>query len=121
MRIYKHRLFLKWAKKEAITDQMIKAAVAEMVNGLIDADLGSGLFKKRIAMPGKGKRGSYRTLLAYQADEKAIFVYGFSKNHADNISPSDKKVLKKLAMQLLEMGEGQLIGLVKTGILYEVT
>jgi hypothetical protein len=35
-----------------------------MANGLIDADLGGGIVKKRIALPGQGKRGSTRTLLA---------------------------------------------------------
>ena len=64
MKIYKTRVFHRWADDEGLTDTSICAAVKEMKDGLFDADLGGGLFKKRIAKQGKGKSGGFRTLLA---------------------------------------------------------
>ena len=48
----------------------------EMTNWLFDADLGGGLFKKRIARPGQGKSGGYRTLGATNKGDRWVFVYG---------------------------------------------
>lgn len=53
--------------------------------GLIDADLGSGLIKQRIARQGRGKSGGYRSILIVRSGERAIFVFAFAK--------SDKPVL----------------------------
>lgn len=64
MIIYKTRWFDRWARKEGLNDLNLCAAVNEMAVGLYEADLGGGLFKKRIARPGKGKRGGFRTLVA---------------------------------------------------------
>jgi len=61
--IIKTKKFDRWARKTALTDAS-RIAVEEMVEGLIDADLGGGVFKKRVALPGRGKSGSVRTLLA---------------------------------------------------------
>jgi hypothetical protein len=33
---------------------------------LVDADLGGGLIKQRVARKGKGKSGGYRMLVAYR-------------------------------------------------------
>ena len=79
MRIFKTRVFIRWARRENVSDETIRKAVKEIATGLVDADLGAGLYKKRIAFRGKGKRGSARTLLAYQVSEKAFFIYGFMK------------------------------------------
>jgi hypothetical protein len=51
-----------------------------MAQGLFEADLGGDLLKKRIARPGQGKSGGYRTLVATNRDSRWIFVYGFAKN-----------------------------------------
>ena len=54
MAIYKTRWFNRWAKDQKLNDSILCNAVAEMAAGLYDADLGGGLFKKRIARSGKG-------------------------------------------------------------------
>ena len=54
---FKTRVFARWARKEGMADRVLLAAVAEMESGLVDARLGGGLFKKRVGLPGSGKRG----------------------------------------------------------------
>lgn len=101
MEIYKTRVFHRWANDEGLTDAAICDAVKEMNNGLFDADLGGGLFKKRIAKQGKGKSGGFRTLLATNRGDKWFFIFGFQKNERSNIDKDEKEALKKLASQLL--------------------
>lgn len=108
MRIFKNKLFDKWADKEGITDKMLRVAVAEMEDGLIDADLGGNVYKKRVALQGRGKRGGARTLLAYRIGKKAFFMYGFSKNELENIDSRELKALKQLAAIQLAWTDEQL-------------
>ena len=79
MRVFKNKLFSKWATKEGLSDEDLLNAVAEIENGLIDADLGGSVLKKRVALAGRGKSAGSRTLLAYRISDKAFFVYGFAK------------------------------------------
>ena len=71
--------------------------------GLYDADLGGGLVKKRIARPGQGKSGGFRTLVATNKGERWFFVYGFPKNERSNIDQDEEEALKKLAAHLLSL------------------
>ena len=89
MRIFKNRTFSKWAAKERLENHALLAAVDEMERGLIDADLGGNLVKKRVAIGGQGKRGGARTLLAYKVGNKAFFIYGFAKNVRANLSTDE--------------------------------
>ena len=52
--VYKTRWFDRWARTEGLTEASLCAAEHEITHGLIDADLGGGLGKKRIARPGQG-------------------------------------------------------------------
>lgn len=74
MRVFKNKAFSKWASKENLDDESLRLSVNEMDDGLIDADLGGHVFKKRIAIAGRGKSGGIRTLLAYKMGNKAFFV-----------------------------------------------
>ena len=94
MIIYKTRWFSRWAHKEGLDDVSLCAAVDEIIAGLYDADLGSGLFKKRIARPGQGKRGGFRTLIATNKGERWIFVFGFPKNERSNIDKDEEEALQ---------------------------
>jgi len=101
--VFKTRLFQDWQKKEDISDKSLCAAVDEMSRGLIDANLGGGLVKKRIARPGAGKSSGFRTLLATNRNDRWVFVYGFAKNERDNIEHHEMQALKRLAAVLLGM------------------
>ena len=118
--IYKTRHFSRWAHKSFLTDDLLCRAVAEMVNGLIDADLGGGVFKKRIALPGRGKSGSARTLLATNRDDRWIFMFGFEKNERANISDKERDALRMAAKDLLGLTDRQLQESVNDGVLLEV-
>jgi hypothetical protein len=96
------------------------AAVDEMRRGLVDADLGGGLLKKRIARQGGGKRGGYRTLLASNRRDRWIFLFGFSKNELDNIDDDDEWDYRKLAGVYLSRREQEIAPLIDEGELQEV-
>lgn len=120
MRIFKHKSFHQWAKSEGVTDSILKKAIEEIEKGLYEGNLGSGLYKKRVAMPGQGKRSSYRTLLAFKKDDKAFFIYGFAKNDRADIDDKEQKIYRQLAKELLSMNEEAINKMIKNGKLFEV-
>jgi hypothetical protein len=120
MRVFKNKWFQKWAAKEGLGDEALQTAVEEMEDGLIDAELGGHVVKKRVALPGRGKRGGSRTLVVYQQANKAFFVYGFAKNERANISAKQLKALKLLATQLLGYTNPALVKAINAGELIEV-
>ena len=119
MKIYKTRWFHKWTFSEGITDAVLQAAVEEMEQGLADA-LGGYVFKKRIAIPGRGKRGGARTLIAFRQGEKAFFLYGYPKNERANIGSDELKALRLLAKELLGYSPQGLAKAIRAGQLIEV-
>ena len=120
MRIFKYRTFRLWAKKEGISDRPLEAAISDIEKGLFEACLGSGLYKKRIARKGQGKRSGYRTIIAFKKNNRAIFLYGYAKNEKDNISSKEEFVYKKLASYYLELNDNKLNLLIESGELFEV-
>lgn len=118
--ICKTKYFSKWACKIGLNDLLLRKAVLEIQNGLLDANLGGGIVKKRIALPGRGKSGSSRTLLATNLRNQWFFVFGFGKNEMDNISEKELTILKMLANDLLGMSEAQIKIAIEKGSLVEV-
>lgn len=120
MRVFKNKAFSKWAAKEGLSDGALLTAVEEMGHGLLDADLGGHMFKKRVAIGGRGKSGGLRTLLAYKVGDKAFFVYGFAKRARANINEKELKALKLYADTLLNYSNKELNKAIKNGALIEV-
>ena len=120
MRVFKNKAFSKWATKEGLSNEALLVAVDEMERGLVDAELGGHVVKKRVALAGRGKSGGVRTILAYKVGNKAFFVYGFAKNSRANISADELKALKHLAKELLGYSGKAVTGAVKNGALIEV-
>lgn len=87
---------------------------------LYEANLGSGLYKKRVALLGKGKSGGYRTLVAFKKEKNAFFVYGFAKRVRENINEREKKLYRQLAKDFLAMDEEEIQAMIKKNKLYEV-
>jgi hypothetical protein len=121
MRVFKTKWFQKWAAREGVGNEALLAAVEEMDDGLIDAELGGHVVKKRVALPGRGKRGGARTMVVYRHASLVFFVYGFAKNERANICNKELKALKLLATQLLGYTPPALTKAIKAGELIEVT
>ena len=109
MRVFKTKVFNRWAKREGLADQSLCEAVSEMLQGLVDARLGGGVVKKRIARAGEGKRGGYRTILATNLRDRWFFMFGFAKSERDNIREDELKMLRQLAAALLRMDDPAIV------------
>ncbi len=119
-RVFKTRHFTRWMRKTELNDGALCSAVAEMVQGLIDADLGGGIVKKRIGLAGRGKRGGARTLIATNKGNRWFFVYGFEKNDRTNITDDELQGLQDIARELLARTGHQLDQAVDDGSLQEI-
>lgn len=114
------RFFSRWLRKSDLTRGRLCEAVVEMSNGLIDADLGGGVYKKRIALPGRGKRGGARTLVATSRSDRWFFMFGFEKNEWENVTDKELEALKMEAADLLGLSTVQLSKAVTEGVLTEI-
>jgi hypothetical protein len=119
-RVFKTRPFSRWARKAGLIDAALCVAVAEMANGLIDADLGGGVVKKRVALPGRGKSGGSRTLVATNKADRWFFVFGFEKNERANINDKELEALQATAADLLKLSADELDDAVTQEILQEI-
>ena len=120
MKIYKNAWFAKFASKERIGDAALREAVERAERGLIDADLGGGVIKQRVAREGAGKSGGFRTLIFFRRAERAIFVTGFSKNDRDNISAVELVELKGAAKTMLGLTLNEIEAMLRIRKLLEV-
>lgn len=120
IKVFTTKNFARWAKKEKIDNKALKHAVDEIIDGQVEANLGGGLFKKRIARKGYGKRGGYRVLLAFKKQDRTLFIFGFSKKDRDNIDDDEKLIYKKLCEHYLTLSLDQLATLCNEGKLKEV-
>ena len=94
MRIFKNKWFTRFADKEDITDDELKDTVSQLEAGQTDADLGSGVYKMRVARLSEGKSGGYRVIVFFRSKERAFFVYGFSKSDRSNIDQGELRAFK---------------------------
>lgn len=103
MRVYKTKDFARFARKEKIDDDALCEGVDRAERGLIDADLGGGLIKQRVARKGQGRSAGFRTIIAYRSAKRAVFLHGFAKSTRDNTSDDELVALKKASAVVLAM------------------
>ncbi|HEY4987705.1 MAG TPA: type II toxin-antitoxin system RelE/ParE family toxin [Bradyrhizobium sp.] len=120
MRAFMTRWFARFARKERIEDDQLRNAVRRAEQVSVDADLGGGVIKRRIARAGGGKSGGYRSLIAFHRGKQTVFIYGFAKNQRDNVSATELEDLKKLARRFLTLNEDQVATALKEGELKEI-
>jgi hypothetical protein len=120
MRIFKSKWFVKFARKEGITDAKLCEAIKNAEKGIVDADYGGGVIKQRIARPNEGKSGGYRSIVLFRKGVLAFFVYGFAKSERDNIDKSDERDFKELAKIVLAVSDAELKRLIESGNYMEV-
>ncbi len=120
IRIYKNRWFAKYASREGISDTALMAAIDQANRGLVDADLGGGLIKQRVARGGGGKSGGYRTLVFFRREETAVFAFGFAKSSKANLNEVELRTYKMAAKIVLALTQAQVDTEVREERLFEV-
>ena len=120
MRIFKLKGFARFQRKERIADVALCGAIEMIEAGLVDADLGGGLVKQRLARRGRGKSGGYRTIIAIKRGDRAVFLLGFAKNERSNIDAAELEELRILARGFLGLTAQQITTLTEDNELMEV-
>jgi hypothetical protein len=120
VRIFKTKWVARFARRELINDASLKEAIERAERGIIDADLGGGLIKQRVARPGQGRSGGFRMIVAYRTEERAFFLYGFAKNERENIEDDELQTLRDIAADYLKQDDTALDEAVGEGELQEI-
>ena len=120
MKIFKTRWFARFARQEKIADDGLREAIERAERGLIDADLGGGLIKQRVARQGQGRSGGYRVLVAYRAKDRAVFLFGFAKSEQENIGSDELIFLRELAKNWIAADAVKIQMEIETGNLQEI-
>lgn len=105
MRVFKTKWLGRFARRERITDGSLLEAIDRAERGIIDADLGGGLIKQRVARPGQGRSGGYRMIVVYRTKDRAVFLYGFAKSEQEDIEAADLADLRLIAVDFLAADE----------------
>ena len=118
--VYKNKPFARFAKKTRITDVDLWNAAQLANEGVIDADLGGGVIKQRIAAAGKGKSGGSRSIILFRKNDRAVYVYGFEKKDLANIRPNELEAFRELAQVILGYTNAEIARRVEDGALFNV-
>jgi len=120
VRIFKTKWLARFARREGIADESLGEAIQRAEQGMIDADLGAGLIKQRVARQGKGRSGGYRMLIAYRARKRAVFLVGFAKSERENVTQDELLFLRKLAENWLSADGARVQKEMENGNLEEI-
>lgn len=120
-RIFQNAWFRRFARRENIPLSTLLDAVNRAEQGQVNADLGGGVIKQRIARSGQGKSSGYRTIIVFRQGERAFFVFGFAKSDRDNLAKDELAAFKKTATVLFGLSESQLAALIENGDFTEIT
>jgi hypothetical protein len=120
MRIFKTKWLARFARHEGITDESLRDAVDRAERGPIDADLGGGLIKQRVARQGKGRSGGYRMIIAYRVEGRAVFLSAFAKKARENIEPEELVELRVVGLNWLNASVQKIALAIEDGALQEV-
>lgn len=120
MQVFKTRWFARFAEREGIENESLREAIARAERGLIDADLGGGLIKQRIARKGRGRSGGYRMIVAYRIRNRAVFLYGFAKNERDNMERDELMSWRRVADDWISANAQRIAEGLEDGAILEV-
>ena len=108
LRVFASKWFVRFARKEKIENERLREVIARAEEGSVDAELGGNLIKQRVARQGRGRSAGYRTIIAYHANVRSIFLYGFAKSERENIETNDLENLKNLSKRLLTLTDAEI-------------
>jgi hypothetical protein len=120
VQIFKTKGVAKFTRIERIADTSLIEAIERAERGIIDADLGAGLIKQRVARQGQGRSGGYRMIVAYRAQDRAVFLYGFAKNERENIHRDELLTFREIAADLLAADPAKIRKAIEEGVLQEI-
>ena len=120
MQVFLTKWMERHARRERISDANLSEAIKRAEMGLVDADLGGGLIKQRVARAGKGRSGGYRTIIAYRRGGRAVFLYCFAKSERENIGPDELKTWREIAAIWMPADEQRIARGLEAGELEEV-
>jgi hypothetical protein len=120
MRVFKTKWFARFAKHEGIAEEELCDAIRRAEKRLIDADLGGGVIKQRLARQGQGKSGAFRSIVLFSRGSMAFFAYGFAKSDRENIEQDELKAFRKLAQEMLALNDKALAAAIKNGTITEI-
>ncbi len=120
MQTFKTKAFARFANREGLEDGALCEAIGRARSGLIDADLGGGVIKQRIARKGGGRSGGFRTIVLFRRGELAFFVYGFAKSDRDNLRRDELATFRLLADEYLSLDQDGLAAAQAVGAIIEV-
>jgi hypothetical protein len=120
VRIFKTKVFARFALSERISDASLREAVARAESGLVDADLGGGVIKQRVARPGQGRSGGFRVLIAYRAKNRSVFLFGFAKSAKAKVDDDELETAQEIARLWLEADGKALAKALAEGVIQEV-
>ena len=120
MRVYKTKWVGRFTRREGVRDRDLAEAVRRAGLALIDADLGGGIIKQRVARAGQGRSGGYRMLLAYRKRHRAVFLYGFAKSERENIGDDELQTLREIGAVWLAADARRIAEAIEENALQEV-
>lgn len=120
MEIFKVKAFARFCRGEAIADAALADAIHRANAGLVDADLGGGVIKQRVARSGQGKSGGYRTIILFRLGKRAIFAFGFAKKDQENVDREEVAAFRKAASLFLNFDAGDVARMIESGAWIEV-
>ena len=120
MEVYKLRDFAKWAKRVGLIDETLLDSVDEISQGLVGASLGSDLYKKRLGVAGRGKRGGIRVIILLKRPRMMVFLFGYQKNEKDALHKRELKALRIYANDFSKLNEHELYERERSGALIRV-
>ena len=120
MQTFKTKAFARFADREGLEDAALCEAVRRARRGLLDADLGGGVTKQRIARKGSGRSGGFRAIVLFRRSGLALFVYGFAKSSRQNLRQDEIEAFRMLADEMLNLTEAVLAMALANGTIIEV-
>jgi hypothetical protein len=120
VRLFKLKAFARFQRREGIADKTLSKAIRSAEDGLVDADLGGGLIKQRVARPGQGKRGGFRTIVAYRRGSRAVFLFGFAKSERENLDDDELAQWQRIGRAYLGLDDERMEAAIAADELMEV-
>jgi hypothetical protein len=120
VRIFKTKWLVRYARRQRIDDASLKEAMGRADRGLIDADLGGGIIKQRVARAGQGRSGGHRMLVAYRAAAAPRSSTRSPKTSATTSDPDELLTLREIGAAWLAVDAQHIAQAIERGILQEV-